>query len=149
MADYRLKVAKITWGAAFANTLNLGYPFDSFKSGSEPREGSEQVQAPSGVEEAWTVGVDHILDVVARWIPQTDTASPVATGWDGATGFRAFLQWARDKNLCRVYRDATDGASSIDCYLADPMTGYPDPEADGTRTIGLKFRNYLTPFDGY
>jgi hypothetical protein len=148
MTDLRLKLAKILWGPAFANTLNIGYPFDNFASGSTPRDGSEQTQAPSGVEDAWTIGTDYLLDVVARYIPQVNTGSPVATGWDGATGFRAFLEWARDKNLVRLYGDAAGGAF-IDCYLVDPMTDTPTPEADGTRTIHLRFRNSASAFDGY
>jgi hypothetical protein len=148
MPNYRTKVPKILWGAAFANTLAIGYWLDNTAAGDEPRPGSEVVQAPSGIEEAWTIGTDFLLTGEVRYIPPTDTATPVATGWDGATGFRAFLAWARDKNVIRFYPDATAG-TSIDCYLVEPMTGQAAPEADGTRRVVLKLRNTTTAFDGY
>lgn len=148
MTDYRLKTPKIVWGTPFANNLRIGYPFDQYAAGSEPREGSEAAQSRSGVEDAWTTGTDYILEVTVRYIPQEDTASPLATGWDGPTGFRAFLEWARDKNVVRLYPDAA-GGTFIDCYLVEPMRGIPEPEADGTRTIRIRLRNVTTPFDGY
>lgn len=92
--------ARITWGASFANTLNIPYVDDPVAY-PEPRSGSEWGQGPSGVEDAWTIGDDEVLAFVARWIPTTNTADPLATGWDGATGWAAFLKWARDKNVFR------------------------------------------------
>lgn len=149
MTSHRRAFPKILWGAALANTLNVGYWLDNVSAWSEPRAGSEQVQAPSGIEEAWTVGRDYYLQADLAWIPQTDTASPLATGWDGATGVRAFLEWAQDKNVFRFYPDANDAATHIDCYLVDPMTGAPAPELDGSRRLTIKMRNITTAFDGY
>lgn len=140
MPDYRLKVPKILWGAALANTLTLPYPLDNVIAGPEPRAGSESDQAPSGVEDAWTVGTDYILEGDARWIPQAT--------WDGATGFAAFLTWARDKKVIRFYPDK-DAGTYIDCYLVEPMTGQGEQENDGTRRIRLRLRNVTTAFDGY
>jgi hypothetical protein len=148
MSNYRVTFAKILWGAGFANTLNVGYLLDNVKAGDEPRAGSAFDQAPSGVEDSWITGFDFILEAELRWIPPVNTASPVATGWDGTTGVRAFLAWARQKNVVRFYPDATSG-TSIDCYLADPMQGYGDVETDGTRRLPLKLRNSSTAFDGY
>ena len=148
MTDFRAKRPKILWGSGFANTLSFGYPLDNVQAGDEPRAGSVVDQAPSGVEDAWTVGTDYVLSADVRYIPQTDTASPVATGWDGATGFRAFLQWARDKNLVRVYSDK-DGGTFIDSYLVEPMSGQPELEEDGTRRLRIKIRNASTAYDGY
>lgn len=149
MADNRLKTPKILWGAAFANTLNIGYPVDHFKAGSTPRAGSAFIQTPGGVEDAWTVGTDYTLEGVFRWIPQTSTSSPLATGWDTAsTGFRLFLEWARDKNVIRYYPDAATG-TYVDSYWVEPMEGAPDPEADGTRTLPFKIRNASTAYDGF
>lgn len=149
MTSYRRAYPKILWGAALANTLNVGYWLDNVTAWDEPRAGSEQAQAPSGVEDAWTVGRDYYLQADITWIPQTNTASPLATGWDGAAGVREFLAWARDKNLIRFYPDANDAATHIDCYLVDPMNGSPAPEVDGSRRLTLKIRNGATPFDGY
>ena len=148
MADYRAKRPKILWGAAFANTLSFGYPLDNVVAGDEPRAGFAVDQAPSGVEDSWDNGTDYVLSADVRYIPQADTVSPTATGWDGATGFRAFVQWARKKNLVRFYPDK-DAGTFIDSYLVEPMTGQPELEEDGTRRLRLKLRNASTAYDGY
>jgi hypothetical protein len=148
MPNFRSTLPKFTWGAAFVNTLSVGYLLDNVKAGDEPRAGSAFDQTPSGVEDAWITGFDYTLEAELRWIPQTDTASPLATGWDGATGVRAFLQWARQKNQLRFFPDATSG-TFITCYLADPAQGYGDVEADGTRRLPFRLRNGSTAFDGY
>lgn len=148
MPDYRGVLPKITWGASFANTLSIGYALDNLSTWSEPREGSAWEQAPSGVEDAWLVGEDFLLEADVRWIPREDTVSPAATGWDGATGVRAFLTWARDKNELRFYPDAS-GGSYHTCYLVEPMTGAPAVEIDGTRTVRLRLRQSTAAFDGY
>ena len=148
MTDFRAKRPKILWGSGFANTLSFGYPLDNVVAGDEPRAGSSVDQAPSGVEDAWTVGTDYVLSADVRYIPQADTVSPTATGWDGATGFRAFLAWARDKNLVRFYPDK-DAGTFIDSYLVDPMTGQGSLEEDGTKRVTLKLRNASAAYDGY
>ena len=149
MPDYRNKLAKITWGAAFANTLRLGYPLDNARTGDEPRAGSVVDQAPSGVEDAWEVGIDYLLTFDARYIPLADTVSPVATGWDGAAGFRAFLAWARGKQLFRFYPDNAAG-TYFTSYLVEPMKGSGELEGDGTRKIAMTIRNSAAvAFDGY
>jgi hypothetical protein len=148
VSTYRTTFAKITWGAGFSNTLSIGYLLDNVKCGDEPRAGSFFDQAPSGVEDSWITGVDYILEAELRWIPPANTTSPLATGWDGTTGVRAFLAYARQKNVVRFYPDAASG-TSIDCYLADPMQGHGDVETDGTRRLPLKLRNSTVAFDGY
>lgn len=149
MPNVRLALPKILWGAAFANTLNIGYPLDNVIAGDSPRDGSETIQGPDGGEDAWTIGWDYILQGDIRWIPQTNVASPLATGWDGATGFRAFLQFARDKNLIRFYPDVTVG-TFIDSYFVAPMQDPPPSESDGTRRLtGFRIRNVTTAYDGY
>lgn len=148
MPSFRLKNPKILWGAAFVNTLSIGYPLDNVLAGETPRDGSTFDQSPSGIEDAWIVGTDFVLEGDVRWIPQVDTATPVATGWDGGTGFRAFLAWARQKNVVRFYPDAGAG-TTIDCYLAAPMEGSGESESDGTRRVRIRLRNPTTAFDGY
>lgn len=145
--SFRLTAPKIVWNG---HTLTFGYPLDNVKCGDSPREGSEQLQSPAGSEDAWTVGTDYLLEADVRWIPGTVSSAPVATGWDDATtGVRLFLQWARDKNAFTFYPDQNSGTNIANCYLVDPMTGTPDPEADGSRQLKLKIRNASTPFDGY
>jgi hypothetical protein len=148
MPDYRSKLPKILWGAGFVNTLNVGYPLDNWATFADPREGFQTTRAPSGVEDAWDVQDDYYLAADLRWIPAANTAAPLATGWDGVTGVRAFLAWARRKNLVRFYPDATSG-TFIDSYLVDPMSGEPPLEDDGTRRIRLVLRSATTAFEGY
>jgi hypothetical protein len=148
MPNNRLALAKFLWGAGLANTLTIGYRLDSVVSGSDCRDGSAWIQAPSGVEDAWITGTDYVISFELRWIPQVDLASPVYTGWDGTTGVRAWLEWMRAKNLGRFYPDATAG-TFIDSYLTDPMKGLPTAEADGQRRLPITLRNSSTPYDGF
>lgn len=138
MPSYRSKLPKILWGPSFASTLSIGYPLDNVTAGSEPRAGSVFHQAASGVEDAWVAGLDYELTADVRWIPQTSTSSPLATGWDD--GFRSFLEWARQKNVLRFYPDAANVFVFVDCYLVDPMQGYGAFESDGSRKVTLTLR---------
>jgi hypothetical protein len=148
MPDYRAKLPKILWGPGLANVLNVGYPLDNVKTGHELREGSSIDRAPSGSEDTWKVGTDYLLSADITWIPKDNTAAPLATGWDGAAGFDAFLEWARDKNVMRFYPDAAGGAF-VDCILAEPMKGQGDLETDGTRRVSVILRRTDARFDGY
>ena len=147
MGQYTLP--KITWGGSFANTVTIAYPVDNFTSYSKPREGSEWIQSPAGVEDAWIVGRDYYLNVDIRWIPTNNTTNPNATGWDGATGFRAFIEWAQDKNIFRWYPNASTG-TYYSCYLVSPTDETSlTYEQDGTRAISLVMRNPTSAIDGY
>jgi len=141
---------QITWEAAFANQLDFGYPLDNAVSYSQDREGSEWVQGPSGVEESWLLGVDDYLAADVRWIPTADTTNPVATGWDGATGWRAFLAWARDMaNPFRFFPDKDLGGFTLST-LVTPREGEPGLESDGTRRFRFVIRNSAgNPYTGY
>ncbi len=142
-------IPKITWGASFANTITFGYPLDSPVGYSEPREGHETLELDSGVFDAWVKGHRQLLAGDVRWIPGTVTTDPAATGWDGTTGWRAFLEWARGMNLFRFYPDATKG-DYHSCYLIEPMSGQPEAEGDGTRRLRLVIVDSTTnAFDGY
>jgi hypothetical protein len=105
-------------------------------------------QAQSGIEDSWRIGTDYYLSVTLRWMPNTDTATPLATGWDGATGVRAFIESAQDKNVFRWYPDKNTG-TYIHSYLVEPMTGGPTTEIDGTKTITILMRNSGSAYDGY
>lgn len=123
MATYRGLRPRILWGATYQNELLVGYPFDACVTWPEPREGSEQVMGPSGVEDAWTVATDYFLKGVWRWIPRTRTTNPYATGWNDTNGVRDFLTWARDKNPIRFYPDGRN-------LVASPALAV-DSDADG------------------
>ena len=143
------KTPKITWGASFANTLNIGYPLDNPVAFNDPRDGTEILVMESGVRDAWETGDDEYLAGDIRWIPGADTIDPVATGWDGATGFKAFLKWARQMNQFRFYPDKDVGTYHT-CYLVSPLRGEPPAEEDGTRRIRLIMVDVNgTEFTGY
>jgi len=148
MSQNFTKRARITWGASFANTLNIGYPLDDWRAYSTYREGSEFVQSYSGVRDSWVVGTDYILEGTVRWIPTSNTTTPLATGWDGITGWQSFLEWSRQMNEFRYYPD-TNGSTFYTCYLMEPLSGEHDLEPDGTRSIRLKIVNTSGSFVGY
>jgi hypothetical protein len=106
--------------------------------------------APSGVEDAWVVGTDQLLEGDIRWVPTTDITDPLlATGWDGATGVRAFLEWAREKNIFRWLPDR-NSAGYYQCYLQEPFDQAPELEQDATRKVHIVMRTTDdTPFEGY
>jgi hypothetical protein len=139
---------KITWGTSFANTLQFGWYGDSAVAYRKPRDGSIQVQAPSGTEDAWTVGVDYYLELDLRWIPTADGTNPTRTGWDGSTGVDAFLSWAADKNQFRFFPDGSSG-TFITSYLVSPMGEAPQMEEDATKKVRLVMRNSGSAYTGY
>ncbi len=143
----RGETPKITWGAGFVNTLTLGYPLQNAVAYSEPREGSEFTMGPSGEEDSWITGTNQYLEGGAAWIPAADGGG--VTGWDGATGFRAFLESARAKNDFKFFPDK-DGGGNVTCRLAEPMAGAPALEQDLTRRVLLKIRSTDdSAFTGY
>lgn len=105
MADYHLALPRINWGDTLQCWLNVAHPLEAPTSGSEPRDGFETIRLPSGTEDVWNMPDDYFLRGRVRSIPITDDAYLAATGWDGATGWRAFLEWARRKKSCQFYPD--------------------------------------------
>lgn len=143
-----LRIPKITWGDSFANTLSIGYPVDNFSTWTEPRQGSVWVQSLSGLEDSWIIGYDAYLQVEVRWIPTSTTASPVATGWDGSTGWTGFLQNVQAKNPFRWFPNK-DEATYYTSYLVEPMEGGPTLEMDGTKRLLLVMRSSTEAYTGY
>jgi hypothetical protein len=148
MSCYTTKAPKITWGTGYANTLNIGYPLDNWTISSKAFEESTFLQIESGEEDAWIINTEYYLEADVRFIPGANTTNPTRTGWDGATGCNAFLEYARAKNIFRFYPDK-DGGTYIESYLVQPMDTGPSIEGDGTRTIRMTIRNTTTPYDGY
>ena len=143
----QIRPPKITWGTSFTNTITFGYPADNWNSYSRPREGYKTRQAMSGVEDALWIGTDYMLELEVRWVPTTDTGSQ--TGWDGTTGWRAFLEWAQLKNTFRFFPDNTSG-TYIDSYLVEPIeSANGSIEPDNTRRFKIVIRNPSTPYNGY
>lgn len=140
---------KFTWGASFANTLECGYPLDEAISLSEPREGSEFAKAPSGEEDSWVVAWDQLLRAISRWIPTANGTTPegtTITGWDGSTGWRAFLESAGAKNPIRFYPLRTSGTFQPCVLVVSDVT----LETDGKRRVQFEIRTTDdSPFTGF
>ncbi len=146
-------IPRIMWGTSFANQLDVGYPLDESNAWSETQVGSEYVQAPSGETDAWITGTVYFLAGAARWIPTVDGTTPAGdaiTGWDGATGWRAFLEWARDANEFQFIPDKGVPGTFILSRLVEPIGGVPGLErTDFTRRVEIVIRNNTSAYDGY
>lgn len=144
------RIPKIQWDTA-PNTLEFGWPLDAAVSYLEPVEGSTLVVAPSGVRDSWIVREEPRLAATARWIPTTDGTGfgvPI-TGWDGATGWRAFLSFARTGQTFEFFPDR-DLVTSITSHLVSPFTGEPPQERSGERSIRIVIASAdSTTYDGY
>ena len=81
-----------------------------------------------------------------RWLPTTGSVGQ--TGWDGVAGWRAFLEWSRQKNQFRYYPDKNSG-TYYTSYLVEPVNGSHDIEPDGTRSVRVKMRNSSGSYEGY
>lgn len=136
--------SKIQWNN---NTLFMEYALDNSISYSTTIDGSEAIRIENGTEYSWIPNTNYIMEGDVRWIPTTSTATQ--TGWDGGTGWRAFLEYARAKNKFIYYYNAKDDSTGIESYLVEPLNGQHELEIDGTRRIRLVIRNTTTPYTGY
>lgn len=129
----------ITWGAGFANTLAFGDVFDQALAWTAPREGYKAVQSyGTGEEDAWMQGRDGFLSGALRLIPLVTTAT--RTGWDGPTGVKAWLAWARAGQVFRWYPDATVSSSYYEMFLVEPTKGPAETEPNGDKKLALTMR---------
>lgn len=145
----RGQIPKFTWGSGFVNTLNIGYQLDSVITYRKPREGSERQRARSGVGDAWDAGTDYILEATVRWIPAANGTNPTQTGWDGSTGFDAFLRYAWDPSVQVRFFPDKDSGTFLLVYVDQPDNDKPVLESDGTRQVRLILRSLTTAFTGY
>lgn len=142
----------ILWGDALDKYVYCGYPLDEAVSYGLPREGSEQVQGSSGVEDGWDEGTDYYLAGSARHIPREGANTPegvFATGWEDADGWDAFLAWARTgKEFRWIFDRNTLGTYQLS-YLVEPRSGPPDLEQSFLRRLPLIIRNASAAYTGY
>lgn len=144
----QIRSPKVTWGTSYANTITVQWTLDNYLAYSAPRDGYKSRQAMSGIEDALWIGTDYMLEGDIRYIPTVTNGS--ATGWDGTTGFRAFIEWGQLKNSFRWFPDNASG-TYIDSYLVEP-SGKPDVRTEPTdlsRTLRIVIRNPTTPYDAY
>lgn len=150
------QIPAITWGAAFGNTWSIAYPIDFANTGSEPRKGSERSTSPSGVEDAWIVGTEEILQGQIIAIPianlTPDNNGNNATGWDGATGVKAALEYFLDAGIGRFIPDKDTPATFVPFYIVDPKIAIAPRERNdpNRRRLSFKFRSSDgTKFTGF
>ena len=123
MPNYRGLSPRFRWGTSYANAVDVA-SFDNVVAYSEPRDGSDFDMAPSGVEDSWYLADDYFVEGDLRWIPRADSLFPKkATGWDGASGVDAMLQWARRKNVLKFHPDGRN-------LVVSPTMG-ADADANG------------------
>jgi hypothetical protein len=121
-----------------------GWGFDDRQVEDVLRDGSEHVQSPSGLEDAWVVGTDSVLRCSVRWMPLADEgAGPGVVGVDGVMpgyGFRDFLSTGRAKSLITIVPDLTQSLS-VPAYLVEPMSDALEFEDDNTRRCAIRLRS--------
>ncbi len=142
-------IPAILWGGSFANTVSIAHPLDSPNAGSTQRSGTETATAPSGTRDAWVVGTDDILEGEIRHIPIADLSpddnGENATGWDGATGVKAALEWLLDGNVGRWVPDEDSLGTYVEFYLDEPKEAMARKERDTNRR---RLRIRLVATDG-
>lgn len=150
------QIPAITWGGSFVNTWSIAYPIDFANSGSEPRVGSERATSPSGVEDAWIVGTEEVLSGQIIAIPITDQTPDDngnnATGWDGATGVKAAIEYFLDAGIGRFIPDKDTPATFVPFYIVKPEKAIATREANdpNRRRVSFTFRSQDgTEFTGF
>lgn len=124
-----MPVGKVLWGAAssgytYENELLLGYTLYDPVDDRTPRAGSQWLQAPSGVEDAWLTGLDYTLKCEARWIPDSPASTPQRSPVGGPNSWSQFLDYARAKNTFRFVPNAAYPNFWVDgVYLVEPTSG--------------------------
>ncbi len=141
-------IPQITWGAAFVNSLVIEYPLDNPVSYSEDKPGSSTTLGQNAAA-SWLTGVDYYLEGDIRHIATNH--GPSVRGWDGATGWGAFLEWARDaENLFRWIPDQDVPGTFVTARLIEPRSGPPALENSFRRTLHLKIQSTDgSAFTGY
>lgn len=140
MASVRGFFFKIVWGG---NTILSAEPLDFPLSHTTPRSGSDKAQAPSGTRDTWITGHDQTLSGDVRRIPgenQVTVYGHTATGWDGATGWAAFLEYARDGGVFTFFPNK-DAGTNYTCTLIEPFDEEPTAERNGFRRLRLKIED--------
>jgi hypothetical protein len=97
---YRGYRPRLLWGSTYQNALDPLLAFENANAWPAPREGSEEVQLYSGIEDASVVW-DYYLRGDVRWIPEETELGEYGTrvsGWNGADGWSAALRWMGEKN---------------------------------------------------
>lgn len=138
--------------------LYFGYPADAAIAGPVLRPRSRRFASGAGTEYGQRTQVIDRLQLEARWVPRLDGLTPAGhsvTGWEGASGWEAYLASAWSGTVFWFYPDQEDLVTTYPCTLEQPRPfgGGGEPpfqlEPDGTRRIPLVIRSLSGPFLGY
>ena len=150
---------KITWfPGGLATPLVLRYPLDEAAAYPRMSKGSDVQQIRSGETDAWTEDTEWCLSAMVRYIPATDEVNglgaTVATGWDGASGWRAFLEYCWNGGTFLFFPDGTTPTYFVAELLEPAMGDYagspPSAEPDYSRALKIVLRRSDTvPISGY
>lgn len=149
-----MPTAKLLWGVSssgstphYENELLLGYPPYDWITDRVVREGSEFVQGPSGVEDAWITGRDFTFEGEFRFIPDKPSTAPDRSVVAGPNSWQAFLDYCRDKNDFRFVPYSSLPDFYVEkCYLVEPIRGFGGNLADLTRGVRLVLRSTSMDF---
>lgn len=115
----------------------------------ENRDGSEDRQGPSGVEESWLTGTDYTLNATIRWIPAAPVIDPVIKHqWSGQAeyqgvndGVAALIRAGRDKNAITFVYDRADCAVATSGYLInDNAKATAEADRQDEKQIAIRLR---------
>ena len=134
----------------------LNDAIDNVVNDEDPLEGSEWVEAPSGVLDGWYMGTKYQLALDVGFIPPTDVSTPFnVSGWDGLgedigvnCGMAAMLRAGRKRLTLRWVPDRTAVSAYSDCQMLEPMQGGVEPERNNglQRRFRMKLLTTTAPF---
>ena len=118
---------------------------EGMRTYSEPARRSVVLELPSGIRDAWVPAHQQKWTGEIRGVPWEgfDATANVWYGWEGAGGWRAFLENARVGGQFSFFPDQDDDGTSYDCQLEAPIditNGGPQPDWTMHRRFPLTFR---------
>jgi hypothetical protein len=118
---------------------------EEMRTYSEPARRSRVVETPAGFRDAYLPAHIQKWAGVVRGIPWEgyDATANAWYGWEGAGGWRAFLEYARNGGDFTFYPDQDDESTGYICQLEAPIwigTGGPDADWVMHRRLPLTMR---------
>lgn len=119
--------------------LFFGYPARNARSWPQPDAGSASMRYDSGLEDAWIIRNDQLLQLEVLSIPPVDGTTGYGTisGWDK---WRQFLEQARTGTPFTFYPNKDDVGSAVSAILVEPKSGAPAAGWEQSRTLTLTLK---------